>query len=270
VDGAVALGARSGRIACGAADGAGVFGASARGGDDSGKAGVDGVVPIGAPSGPILCEATNVAAWFSGAGVKAGIAEPGELEGSRVCSFCGLASPSDAATEGSRSGRSGALFRKAKLAHTAATPASASAPAVSFQRRGLGLVDFWRSVRGTIELSAFALTGRSLPRSICDRELLRSEEPDLGPVDAEGGGALGARVDDSSARFNSASISSAFTCRFGAPCIGLKSLCPISLAPERCPAPARPSRRSFDFNSNTKRSYQQAPLCLKLLFDNSN
>jgi hypothetical protein len=270
VEGAVAIGAPSGLVVCEAAGGATVFGAAARGGAELVEAGADGDVAIGAPSGPILCEATNVAAWFSGAGVKAGIAEPGELEGSRVCSFCGLASPSDAATEGSRSGRSGALFRKAKLAHTAATPASASAPAVSFQRRGLGLVDFWRSVRGTIELSAFALTGRSLPRSICDRELLRSEEPDLGPVDAEGGGALGARVDDSSARFNSASISSAFTCRFGAPCIGLKSLCPISLAPERCPAPARPSRRSFDFNSNTKRSYQQAPLCLKLLFDNSN
>ena len=142
MEGAVAIGAPSGLIACEAADGAAVFGASVRGGVESGAAGVDGAVAIGSPSGPIRCEATSAAAWLSGAGVKAGTAEPGALAGSRVCSFCGVARRSVAATEGSRSARSGALFMRTKLAQTAATPASASPPAVSFQCRELGLVDF--------------------------------------------------------------------------------------------------------------------------------
>ena len=106
------MGSPSGLIACGAADGAAVFGASARGGEaveaglggavaigapsglticeaagavarfgvsagcaESVEAGVDGAVAIGAPSGPILCEGTSVAAWFGGAGVNAGGAD---------------------------------------------------------------------------------------------------------------------------------------------------------------------------------------------------
>jgi hypothetical protein len=142
LEGAVAIGGPFGLIACEAADGAAVFGASVRGGVESGAAGVDGAVAIGAPSGPIRCEATSVAAWFSGAGAKAGTAEPGALAGSRVCSFCGVARRSVAATEGSRSARSGALFMRTKLAQTAATPASASPPAVSFQCRELGQGDF--------------------------------------------------------------------------------------------------------------------------------
>jgi hypothetical protein len=214
-DGAVAFGAPSGLIACEAADGAAVFGASAGGGDASGEAATDGAVAIGAPSGPILCEATSAGAWFGGAAVNAGAAEPGELEGSRACSFCGLTWLSVAATGGSCSGRSGALFMRAKLTPIMAAPASASPPAISFQLRDLGLVDFGRSVRGPIDFLAFARAGRSA----CGRRLSRSGELDLAAVDAEGGGALGAGVDDSSARFNSASMSSEFTCRFGAPCM---------------------------------------------------
>jgi hypothetical protein len=65
----------------------------------------------------------------------------------------------------------------------------------------------------------------------------------LGAVDAEGGGALGARVDDSSACFNSTSISSAFTCRFGAPCMA-RSPCARFLSPPRdVLLPPVPSRR---------------------------
>jgi hypothetical protein len=194
LDGAFAIGSPSGLIACEAADGAAVFGASARGGVESGEAGADDPVAIGAPSGPILCEGTSVAAWFGGAGVNAGAAdskpkearfgastsafppagsEPpvagavlawgrvpklpackgtacelscigawGELEGSRVCSSCGLTRLSVAATGGSRSGRSGTLFMRAKLTQIVAAPASASPPAISFQLRELGLVDF--------------------------------------------------------------------------------------------------------------------------------
>jgi hypothetical protein len=121
------------------------------------------------------------------------------LEGLRVCSFCGLARASVAATDGSRSAGSGALFRRAKLVPATAATASASPPAVSVQRREL--IDF-----------------------CCDRQVSQRGELDLGPVDVEGGGALVARVvDDSSARFNSASISSAFTCRFVVPSIVLAS-----------------------------------------------
>jgi hypothetical protein len=75
LDGAFAIGSPSGLIACEAADGAAVFGASARGGVESGEAGADDPVAIGAPSGPILCEGTSVAAWFGGAGVNAGAAD---------------------------------------------------------------------------------------------------------------------------------------------------------------------------------------------------
>jgi hypothetical protein len=57
-----------------------------------------------------------------------------------------------------------------------------------------------------IELSAVALMGRSLRLSICDRRLSRPTELDLETVNAEGGGTLGALVDGSSTRFNSASI----------------------------------------------------------------
>ena len=48
-------------------------------------------------------------------------------------------------------------------------------------------------------------------------------ERGLGAADAEDGGASGVGVDNSSARFNSASISSAFTCRFRARLHGLRS-----------------------------------------------
>ncbi len=169
----VAIGAASGLAICGAAGAAAGIGALARGGDDSGEARADGAVAIGAPSGPILCEGTSVAAWFSGSGVDAGAAEPGALTGSRVCSFSGLARLSAAAAEGSCSGRSGALFRKATLAQTAATPASASPPAVSFQLRERDLLDFRRSVCGPIDFLAFALAGGSPSLSICDRRTLR-------------------------------------------------------------------------------------------------
>jgi hypothetical protein len=141
VEGAVAIGSPFGLIACEAADGAGGIGVSA-GCPESVEAGVDAAVAIGAPSGPILCEGTSVAAWFSGSGMDAGAAEPGALAGSSVCSFSGLTRLSVAARDGSRSGRSGVLFIRAKLAQTATTPASASPPAVSFQRPKLGLVDF--------------------------------------------------------------------------------------------------------------------------------
>jgi hypothetical protein len=47
-----------------------------------------------------------------------------------------------AATESSRSGRFEGLLIKAKLTQIVAATASASAPAISFQLRELGLVDF--------------------------------------------------------------------------------------------------------------------------------
>jgi hypothetical protein len=123
---------------------------------------VDGAVAMGVPSGRILCEVTSVAPWFSGAGADVGaaggvtklpacegaacglscIGARGEPEGSRVCSFCGLTTLSVAATEGSRSAKSGALFMSAKLTPIMAAPASASPPTISFQLREPGLVDF--------------------------------------------------------------------------------------------------------------------------------
>jgi hypothetical protein len=194
VGGAVAIGAPSGLIICGAADGPAGFGVSAGGGAESVEAGVDGAVAIGAPSGPILCVGTSAAGWFSGAGMNAGVAdsrlkearcgastsafpaagteplfagavlasgrvsklpacegaacwlssisERESFEGSRVCSFCGLTGLSVAATEGSRSAGSGALFMRAKLTPIVAAPASATPPPISFQLRELGLVDF--------------------------------------------------------------------------------------------------------------------------------
>jgi hypothetical protein len=64
-DGAVAMGVPSGLVACEAADGAAVFGASARGGVDTGEAGVGGAIAIGAPSGLVACEeAADGAAVF--------------------------------------------------------------------------------------------------------------------------------------------------------------------------------------------------------------
>ena len=203
--GAVATGAPSGLIACEAAAGAAVCGVSAK---ELGEAGADGAVASGAPSGPILCEVTSVGASFSGPGANAGAAKRGALEGSGVCSLCGVARLSVAATGGSRSARSGALFVRTTLTQTAAAPASASPPAISSQLRKLRLI---------------VLPGPSLPRSICDRRFSWFGELDFGEpgfgelalcaVDAAGGGASGARVDDSSARFNSASMSSAFTSR---------------------------------------------------------
>jgi hypothetical protein len=162
VGGAVAIGAPSGLIAFEAIDGAAGFGVSARGGAESGEARVGGAGGISVPSARILCVVTSVAPWFSGAGVNAGagacgstlsacegaacglscIGARGELEGSRVCSFCGLTTLSVAATEGSRSAKSGALFMRAKLTPIIAAPASASPPTISFQLREPGLVDF--------------------------------------------------------------------------------------------------------------------------------
>jgi hypothetical protein len=80
------------------------------------------------------CE--GAACWLSS------ISERESVERLRVCSFGDLMSPSVVATESSGVGRFGVLLIRAKLAETAAMPASASPPAVSFQRRELGLVDF--------------------------------------------------------------------------------------------------------------------------------
>ena len=72
MDGAVAIGAPSGLIACEAADGAAVFGASARGGVEPVEAGVGGAVAIGGPSGLIACGAADGAAVF-GASARGGV-----------------------------------------------------------------------------------------------------------------------------------------------------------------------------------------------------
>ena len=178
-----------------------------------------------------------------------------------------LTKRSVAAAEGSRSGALEALFIKAKLTPTVAAAASASPPAISFQLRELG--DFWRAGRGPTDISGFDLTGRPPLLSICDRPFSRPAEMGLTAVDAEGGGAPGAGVEASTARFNSASISSAFICRFGAPCMARSPLSPISLAPERCPAPARPITPMVN-NSSTNRSYQREWLVLNLLLNMSN
>jgi hypothetical protein len=162
VGGAVAMGVPSGLVAFEGIDGAAVFGVSARGGVETGEAGVGGADAIGVPSGRILCVVTSVAPWFSGAGAKVGaaggvpklpacegaacglscIGARGAFAGSTVCSFCGLTTLSVAAAEGWRSVRSGALFVKAKLTPIMAAPASATPPAISFQLRAPGLVDF--------------------------------------------------------------------------------------------------------------------------------
>jgi hypothetical protein len=117
---------------------------------------------MGVPSGRILCVVTSVAPWFSGAGANVGaaggvtrspacegaacgpscIGARAGLAGSTVCSFCGLTTRSVAATEGWRSAKSGALFMSAKLTPIMAAPARASPPAISFQLRAPGLVDF--------------------------------------------------------------------------------------------------------------------------------
>jgi hypothetical protein len=176
VDGAVASDALSGLTACGAAVWTAGFGVSA-GCAESVGAGVEGAVAIGAPYGLMICEGTQTAGELGGTGANAGavdskpeearfgaptsalppagteackgtacglscIGARGELEGSRVCSVCGLTRLSVAAMEGSRSAKSGALLIRAKLAQTAAAPASATPPAVNLQRRDLGLVDF--------------------------------------------------------------------------------------------------------------------------------
>ena len=174
-----------------------------------------------------------------------------------------------AAAEGSRSGRFEALFIKAKLTPTVAAAASASPPPISFQLPGLSLVDFCRAGRGPTDMSALALTGRPPSLSICDRPFSQPGELDLAAVDAEGGGAPGASVEASTTRFNSASMSSALTCRFGAPCMARSPSSPISLAPERCPAPARPTTPMVN-NSSTNRSYQREWLVLNLLLNMSN
>src|SRR6185437_16218543 len=80
------------------------------------------------------------------------------------------------------------------------------------------------------------------------RQLSWPAELGLDGVDAAGGG-RGAGVDDSSARFNSASISSAFTCRFGAPCMARSPSIPLT--PERALPPVA-SRRSFAIESGTR------------------
>jgi hypothetical protein len=159
VGGADAIGVPSGLVALEAADGAAVFGASVRGGAESEG---DGAVAMGVPSGRILCVVTSVAPWFSGAGANVGagggvpnspacegavcglscIGARGAFAGSTVWPFCGLTTRSVAATEGSCSARSGALFVKAKLTPIMAAPARASPPAISFQLRAPGLVDF--------------------------------------------------------------------------------------------------------------------------------
>ena len=115
------------------------------------------------------------------------INEGESLEGLRAGSFCDLTGPAAEVTEGSRSGRFGALLMRAKLTPIAAAAASAIPPAIGVQLRERGLVAFWRSVRGPIDLSTIALSGGSIPQ--CDRRVSRRGEPDLGVVDAEGGGA---------------------------------------------------------------------------------
>jgi len=167
------------------------------------------------------------------------VSERESLEGLGAWSFCGLAKPAVGGAESSCVGRSGARSMRARLA-TAAAPASASPAAVSFQRRELRLAGFRRLVGRPI--------GRSLPLSICSRQLSRPAELGLDGVDAAGGG-RGAGVDDSSARFNSASISSAFTCRFGAPCMARSPSIPLT--PERALPPVA-SRRSFAIESGTR------------------
>ena len=89
-------------------------------------------------SGPVskLPACKGSACWLSCIGAR------GELEGSRVCSFCGLAGLSPAAMESSRSGRFEGLLMKAKLTKIVAAATSASPPPISFQLRELGLVDF--------------------------------------------------------------------------------------------------------------------------------
>lgn len=155
VDGAVAIGSPSSLITCEGARMAGVLGGT---GVDAGaadskpeearrgastspfpQAGTEplfagAVMASGRFSKLPACE--GAACWLSS------ISERESVERLRVCSFGDLMSPSVVATESSGVGRFGVLLIRAKLAETAAMPASASPPAVSFQRRELGLVDF--------------------------------------------------------------------------------------------------------------------------------
>lgn len=74
--GAVASDAFSGLTVCGAADGAAILGASARGGAEAIEAREGGAVAIGAPSGPILIAGAQTAAESSGAGAGAVVSKP--------------------------------------------------------------------------------------------------------------------------------------------------------------------------------------------------
>ena len=155
VDGAVVIDAPSGLMICEGTQTAGELG-----GTGANAGAVDSKpeeARFGAPTSALPPAGTEP--WFAAAAPAPGcvsrlpacrgaacglscIGARGELEGSRVCSVCGLTWLSVAAAEGSRSARSGALSIRAKLAQTAAAPASATPPAVSRQRRDLGLVDF--------------------------------------------------------------------------------------------------------------------------------
>ncbi len=86
VDGAVAIGALSGLIICEAADGAAVFEAPARGGDELGGAGADGAVAIGGPFGLIACKAADGAAVF-GASATGGVELVRSGGGGRRCDW---------------------------------------------------------------------------------------------------------------------------------------------------------------------------------------
>jgi hypothetical protein len=148
VGGAAAIGVPSGLMiweATGMAPRFGWGGVNAGGADSKPEeAGCGGSASAFSPteSGPLLAGAVLASGRVSKAPACKGAACPPssserELEGLRTCSFCVPANLSVAVMEGSRSGAFGALLISAKLAQTAATPASASPPAVSFQRREL-------------------------------------------------------------------------------------------------------------------------------------
>jgi hypothetical protein len=249
VDSAAAIGVPSGLIACEGARMAGVLAGTSvnAGGADSmpeeARFGASAAAFPVAEAAPLSAEAGLASTRVSKAPACEGAAwlgsanERDSLEGLRACSLSDLTIPSvvSSCVHWSRV--------RATLAQTAAAPASASPPAVSFHRRDLGRVGFGSAVGSPVELAAIAVTGRSLFPSICDRRLSRPGELDLGAVDAERGGASGARADASSARFNSASMSSAFTRRFAVPSMGSKSLLPISLAPQEM-SYSRPSHHT--------------------------
>ena len=200
----------------------------------------------------------DAACWLSCIGAW------GELEGSGVCSFCGLTGPSLAGDGGLGFGRFRRFAHKSK-AHTNRGCDRQREPArYQFPASGIGpgrpLKLSPRS--GRLVVVRFSRTAASVAFVIAS--VAGPGKLGLGAVDAEGGGASGVCVDDSSARFNSASMSSAFICRFGAPCMA-RILVPV-LSPPRDLAPARPIMPMVN-NSSTNRSYQRAPLVLKYLLD---